>query len=160
MSAQYFIVEWDDQRVGFSEIDGLMQEQENQASEYREGSFPKYSSIKMPGLRKFTNITLKRGIIESDNEFAKWLSTVKSNAVERRDLVISLLNEEHRRVMVWKIHHVFPVKVVTQDLKASGNEVAIESIEIAHEGLELQKSSLRHVRNQEDIRQDSRESRA
>ncbi|HEY3138459.1 MAG TPA: phage tail protein [Blastocatellia bacterium] len=139
-----FIVEWGDQRVGFSEVDGLTQE--NQAIEYREGSFPEYSAIKMPGLRKFPNVTLKRGIIKSDNPFAKWLSTVKLNAAERRDLVISLLNEEHRPAMVWKIHHAFPVKVEGPDLKASGNEVAIESIEIAHEGLELQKSNQRRRR--------------
>jgi len=66
------------------------------------------------------------------------LSTVKLNKVERRDLVISLLNEEHQPVMVWKVHNAFPVKVEGPQLKASGNEVAIESIEIAHEGLEVQ----------------------
>jgi phage tail-like protein len=92
----------------------------------------------MPGLRKFTNVTLKRGILKSDNEFFGWLSTIKLNKVERRDLVISLLNEAHEPVMVWKIHNAFPVKVEGPALKASGNEVAIESIEIAHEGLELQ----------------------
>ena len=46
----------------------------------------------MPGLRKFSNITLKRGVIKSDNDFFKWLSTIKLNTVARRDLVISLLN--------------------------------------------------------------------
>jgi phage tail-like protein len=92
----------------------------------------------MPGLRKFSNITLKRGIVKADNDFFKWLSTVKLNTVERRDLVISLLNEEHQPVMVWKVHNAFPVKVEGPGLKASGNEVAIESIEIAHEGLEIQ----------------------
>lgn len=132
----HFIVEWGGQRVGFSEVAGLTQE--NQVIEYRDGSFPEYSSIKMPGLRKFSNVTLKRGIIQSDNDFSKWLLTVKLNTVERRDLVISLLNEEHLPVMVWKIHHAFPVKVEGPGLKASGNESAIESIEVAHEGLELQ----------------------
>ena len=92
----------------------------------------------MPGLRKFNNITLKRGIVKGDNEFFIWLSTVKLNTVERRDLIISLLNEDHLPVMVWKVHNAFPVKVEGPQLKASGNEVAIESIEIAHEGLELQ----------------------
>jgi phage tail-like protein len=142
MPAQYplpifhFTVEWGGKRVGFSEVSGLTQE--NQAIEYRDGSSPEYSSIKMPGLRKFTNITLKRGIVKSDNDFFKWLSTVKLNTVERRDLVISLLNEEHQPVMVWKVKNAFPVKVEGPQLKATGNEVAIESIEIAHEGLELQ----------------------
>jgi len=132
----HFIVEWGGKRVGFSEVSGLTQE--NQPIEYRDGSFPEYSSIKMPGLRKFSNITLKRGIVKNDNEFFKWLSTVKLNTVERRDLIISLLNEEHQPVMVWKVHNAFPVKVEGPQLKASGNEVAIETIEVAHEGLELQ----------------------
>jgi len=132
----HFIVEWGGKRVGFSEVSGLTQE--NQPIEYRDGSFPEYSSIKMPGLRKFSNIILKRGIVKNDNEFFKWLSTVKLNTVERRDLIISLLNEEHQPVMVWKVHNAFPVKVEGPQLKASGNEVAIETIEVAHEGLELQ----------------------
>lgn len=136
LPAFHFTVEWGGKRVGFSEVSGLTQE--IQAIEYRDGSFPEYSSIKMPGLRKFSNITLKRGIVKADNDFFKWLSTVKLNTVDRRDLVISLLNEEHQPVMVWKTHNAFPVKVEGPSLKASGNEVAIESIEIAHEGLELQ----------------------
>lgn len=132
----HFSVEWSGNRVGFSEVSGLTQE--NQAIEYRDGSFPEYSSIKMPGLRKFNNVTLKRGVVKSDNDFFKWLSTVKLNKVERRDLVISLLDENHAPVMVWKIHRAFPVKVEGPALKATGNEVAIESIEVAHEGLEVQ----------------------
>jgi phage tail-like protein len=142
MPAQYplpvfhFTVQWGGTRIGFSEVTGLTQE--NQAIEYRDGSFPEYSSIKMPGLRKFGNVTLKRGVIKGDNDFANWLATVKLNKVERRDLVISLLNEEHAPVMTWKVQNAFPTKVEGPQLKASGNEVAIESIELAHEGLEVQ----------------------
>jgi phage tail-like protein len=142
MPAQYplpvfhFSVQWGGTRVGFSEVTGLTQE--NQAIEYRDGSFPEYSSIKMPGIRKFSNITLKRGVIQGDNELFAWLSTVKLNTVERRDLVVSLLNEEHAPVMTWKVQNAFPVKVEGPQLKASGNEIAIESIELAHEGLEVQ----------------------
>jgi phage tail-like protein len=132
----HFTVQWGGTRIGFSEVSGLTQE--SQVIEYRDGQFPEYSSIKMPGLRKFSNVTLKRGIVKADNDFFKWLSTIKLNQVERRDVVISLLNEEHTPVMTWKIHNAFPVKVEGPGLKASGNEVAIESIEIAHEGLELQ----------------------
>ena len=133
----HFTVVWGEGlRAGFSEVAGLTQE--NQAIEYRDGSFPEYSSIKMPGLRKFTNVTLKRGIVKADNEFFNWLSTVKLNTVTRRDLIISLLNEQHQPVMVWKAQNAFPVKVEGPQLKATGNEVAIESIEVAHEGLELQ----------------------
>lgn len=132
----HFSVEWQGKRAGFTEVTGL--NQENQAIEYRDGEFREYSSIKMPGLRKFANITLKRGIVKGDNQFFNWLNTVKLNTVERRNLVISLLNEEHQPVMVWKVVNAFPVKVEGPQLKASGNEVAIESIELAHEGVELQ----------------------
>ncbi len=142
MPAQYplpvfhFRVEWGGARIGFSEVSGLTQE--NQAIEYRDGSFMEYSSIKMPGLRKFSNITLKRVVIKADNDFFKWLSTIQLNKAERRDVTISLLNENHEPVMVWKALNAFPVKVEGPQLKASGNEVAIESIELAHEGLSVE----------------------
>ncbi|MFO1433880.1 MAG: phage tail protein [Candidatus Competibacteraceae bacterium] len=131
----HFTVGWGGNRVGFSEVTGLIQE--NQAIEYRDGSFNEYSSIKMPGLRKFNNITMKRGVIKSDNDFFNWLSKVNTKDMERRTLTISLLNENNDPVMVWHVLRAFPVKVEGPQLKASGNEVAIESIEIAHEGLEV-----------------------
>jgi len=132
----HFRVEWGGKNIGFSEASGLTQEV--QIIEYRDGSSPDYSTIKMPGLRKYSNITLKRGISKGDNEFFGWMNTVKLNTIERRDLTISLLNENHEPVMVWKAHNAFPVKVEGPGLKASGNEVAVESIELAHEGLILQ----------------------
>jgi phage tail-like protein len=142
MPAQYplptfhFSVEWGGTRVGFSEVTGLTQE--NQVIEYRDGSFPEFSSVKMPGLRKFNNLVFKRGVIKADNDFFKWLSTIKLNTVERRDLVVNLLNENHEPVMSWKVQRAVPVKLEGPQLKASANEVAIESIELAHEGLEVQ----------------------
>ena len=132
----HFRVEWGGKNISFSEASGLTQEL--QVIEYRDGNSPDYSTIKMPGLHKYTNIVLKRGIAKGDNDFFKWLNTVKLNSIERRDLTISLLNENHEPVMVWKAQNAFPVKVEGPGLKASGNEVAIESIEIAHEGLTLQ----------------------
>lgn len=132
----HFRVEWGGKNIGFSEASGLTQEV--QLIEYRDGNSPDYSTIKMPGLHKYNNITLKRGISKGDNEFFKWLNTVKLNTIERRDLTISLLNENHEPVMIWKARNAFPVKVEGPGLKASGNEVAVETIEIAHEGIVLQ----------------------
>lgn len=132
----HFVVEWGSSRVTFSEVTGLTQA--DKTTEHRGSSVPDYSSIKMPGLRKFANVTLKRGVVTGDDQFSRWLSGVKANDIERRDLVIRLMNEQHRPVKVWKVVRAFPVKVEGPELKASGNEVAIESIEIAHEGLELQ----------------------
>ncbi|MGL4630581.1 MAG: phage tail protein [Leadbetterella sp.] len=121
--------------VGFSEISGLTQE--IQVIEYRDGLTPQQSPMKMPGLQKVSNITLKRGIRKGNNEFYAWLNTVKLNTINRKNLIISLLDENDDPVMVWKVRQAFPVKVEGPGLKASGNEVAIESIELAHEGLEV-----------------------
>ena len=63
--------------------------------------------------------------------------TINLNKVERRDITISLLNEKHEPVITWRVHNAFPVKVQASDLKADGNEVAIETLELAHEGLDI-----------------------
>lgn len=136
LPAFHFQVEWGGIRIGFSEVSGLTQEL--QVIEYREGNSPEYHGIKMPGLRKYNNIVMKRGVVKGDNDYFKWLDTVKLNTIERRDIIISLLNENHEPVMVWKAHNAFPVKIEGPGLKSTGNEVAIESIEVAHEGLTIQ----------------------
>ncbi len=132
----HFQVQWGGTNLGFAEVSGL--NIEVQMIEYRDGLSPVYSSIKMPGIPKYGNITLKRGVLPADNEFYDWLNTTKLNKVERRDLTISLMNENHEPVMTWKAVSAFPVKVEGPGLKATGNEVAIESIEIAHEGLTIE----------------------
>lgn len=131
----HFQVQWGGTRIGFTEVTGL--DMQLEAIEYREGSSPTYSKVKMPGLHKFSNITLKRGTFSGDLEFYTWIKTVNMNQIERRDLVISLLNENHEPVVTWKAINAFPVKVQASDLKADGNEVAIETLEIAHEGLDI-----------------------
>jgi phage tail-like protein len=131
----HFIVEWGGSRAGFTEVTGL--DVQIEPIEYREGNSKEYSKIKMPGMQKFSNITLKRGSVTGDKEFYAWLNTVTMNKIERRDLSISLLNENHEPVFTWKVKAAFPVKVQASDLKSDGNEVAIETIELAHEGLNI-----------------------
>ena len=133
----HFLVKWDPGvRAGFTEVTGL--DMQIEAIEYREGSSPEYSKIKMPGMRKFSNITLKRGTVAGDSDFYKWVQNINLDAaVERRDITISLLDETHAPVMSWKAKQAFPIKLAASDLKADGNEVAIESIELVHEGLSL-----------------------
>jgi phage tail-like protein len=131
----HFRVEWGGERLGFTEVTGL--DMQVEAIEYREGSSPEYSKIKMPGMHKFSNITLKRGSVAGDSDFYKWINTINLNQAERRDVIISLLNETHSPVLSWKAKNTFPIKIQASDLKADGNEVAIETLELAHEGLSL-----------------------
>jgi len=132
----HFQVEWGDETISFSEVSGL--DKEIEIIEYREGTSREYSKLKMPGLQKYSNITLKRGVFAGNNAFFNWMNTVKMNTIERRDIIISLLNEAHEPVMVWKVKNAWPAKIQSTDLKADGNEVAIESMEIVHEGLVIQ----------------------
>lgn len=136
LSKFHFQVEWGGTKIGFTEISGL--DSELEVIEYRQGASPEYSKIKMPGLRKFGNITLKRGTFAGDNQYFEWLNSVQMNTIERRDITISLLNESHEPVVIWKVRNAFPTKVQSTDLKADGNEVAIESMELVHEGLTIQ----------------------
>ncbi|EAZ83089.1 phage tail protein [Algoriphagus machipongonensis] len=136
LSKFHFSVEWGGTKIGFTEVSGL--DLETEIIEYRHGASPEYSKIKMPGMQKFSNITLKRGTFKSDNEYFQWYNTINLNKVERRDLTISLLNEEHEPVVTWKVKNAWPLKVQSTDLKGDGNEVAIESMELAHEGLVIQ----------------------
>ena len=138
LPAFHFRVDWGGSTVTFTEVSGL--NIENQVIEYRDGASPEFSMKKMPGIQKFGNITLKRGIFKSNNEYYEWLNTIKMNTIERRDVTIILLDEEHNPVMSWKVKNAFPSKLEGAALKASGNEVAIESMEIAHEGLTVETS--------------------
>ncbi len=132
----HFQVEWGGTKIGFTEVSGL--DVETEVVEYRHGASPEYSKVKMPGMQKYSNLTLKRGTFATDNEYFTWWNTVKLNTIERRDITISLLNEEHEPVITWKVKNAWPTKVQSTDLKADGNEVAIESMEIVHEGLTIQ----------------------
>lgn len=132
----HFQVEWGGANIGFTEVSGL--DVQVDPIEYRDGASPEYVKTKMPGLQKFSNITLKRGSFKGDNDFYNWWNTVALNTIERRNVTISLLNENHEPVIVWKVKNAWPIKVQSTDLKADGNEVAIESIELVHEGLVIQ----------------------
>lgn len=132
----HFQVEWGGARIGFTEVSGL--DLSIDPIEYRDGASPEYHKTKMPGMQKFSNITMKRGLFKSDNDYYAWLNTVQLNTIERRDITISLLNESHQPVVVWKVKNAWPVKLTSTDLKADGNETAIESLELAHEGISIQ----------------------
>lgn len=136
LPAFHFSVDWGGTQLAFSEVTGL--NIEVQVIEYRDGLSPEFSTVKMPGLKKYGNITLKRGVFANDNEYYEWLQTIKMNKPERRDVIVNLLDEEHAPVMSWKIINAWPAKITSPDMKASGNEAAIETLEIAHEGVSIE----------------------
>lgn len=129
----HFRVEWAGNDVGFQEVSGLSME--TQFIEYRAGNDPTFITSKIPGLKKHGNITLKKGLFEGDNAFWDWFADVQTNKERRETVTITLLDEEGSPVFVWTVNNAFPVKISAPDLKSDANEIAIESIELAHEGI-------------------------
>lgn len=133
--AQYnFLVEIDGvTRAGFTEVGGLTTEQD--AIDYRDGN-ETATVRKLPGLRKYSNITLKRGFTQ-DKELWQWRKTTIDGLTERRSGSIVLLDEARNEVLRWNFREGWIIKWEGPALKATANETAIESLEIVHEGLEL-----------------------
>jgi phage tail-like protein len=121
--------------LGFSEVEGLSGEIE--VIEYREGADRVNTARKLPGLAKYPNVTLKRGITGRTDLF-EWWKSVRDGQVQRRNVTITLLDEQRQAVLRWHLRDAFPVKIEGPSLNASGNEVAIETLELAHEGLEIE----------------------
>ncbi|MES3020488.1 MAG: phage tail protein [Pseudomonadota bacterium] len=132
----HFQVDWGGAKMSFTEVTGLVMEREK--IEYRHSDSLDLSKIAMPGLAKNSNITLKRGKFEGDFDYNIWLKEVANERAKgRRNVTIRLMNEKHQPVAAWTAVNCFPVKITAPDLKSDANETAIESIEIAHEGLAL-----------------------
>ena len=132
----HFQVQWGGTKIGFTEVTGL--EVTTEKIEYRDGASKEYHKVRMPGMQTFGDLTLKRGVFAGDNEFYDWWNSVALNTVERRDITISLLNESHEPVVVWKVKNAWPTKVTSTDLNASGSETAIETLMLTHEGLTME----------------------
>ena len=128
-----FEVRWDDAVILFQEVSGL--DVEAQPIEYRHGSNPAFDVIKMPGIRKYSDVTMKKGVFRSDNRFWDWFNQIKMNTIKRKPVTISLLDEAGAPTMVWTLANAWPTKITGTDLKSTGNEAAVETIVIAHEGL-------------------------
>ena len=131
----YFQVKWDSQVMSFQEVSGL--DIQSEEIKYRHGDSPEFSVIKMPGMKKVGNITMKKGVFKGDNKFWDWFKEIKMNTIKRLPVTISLLDEGGKATMVWTLTNAWPTKITGTDLKSEGNEVAIETIEIVHEGLTI-----------------------
>jgi phage tail-like protein len=120
-------------RAGFRECSGLDSTQD--AIEYREGN-EALTTRKLPGLVKYSNITLKWGITD-DAELWAWRSKVVSGKIERRNGSIILLDDTGAEKVRWNFREAWPTKWTGPSFNATGNDVAIETLEIAHEGIKF-----------------------
>jgi len=122
--------------VKFQRVSGL--DVENEPIEYRSGDSPTFSRVSMPGMLKYSRVTMEKGIFSKDNKMWDWFSEIKMNTIKRKPITISLLDEGGSPTMVWKLENAYPTKITGTDLDAEGNDVAVEKIVIAHEGLTIE----------------------
>jgi phage tail-like protein len=145
LTALYFSVNWElaegaTASGAFSEVSGLSMEAE--IVEYRPGNDLTHATVKQPGLRKFGNATLKRGIMPAvtGNGLYEWMENAAMGRETGREVTISLLNPaaaEPTPVMSWILTGAFPVKLEGPALKSTGTDVAIESLEFAAESIRV-----------------------
>jgi phage tail-like protein len=133
MAKFYFKVMWDSAEIAFQEISGL--DADTQVIEYKRGNSTEFSTVKMPGIAKNGNISMKKGVFKSDNQYWDWYSQIKLNTIKRIPITISLLDEAGIPAMTWKVLNAWPTKITATDMKSDGNEPAVETLEIAHEGI-------------------------
>lgn len=122
--------------LAFQEVSGL--DIEADVIEYRHGNSPVHSVIKMPGLKKYADITLKKGVFTKDNRFYDWLSQISLNTYKRLTVIIRLLNEDTQPMMTWTLTNAWPKQVTSTDMNSQSSEAAIESIVFVHEGLTIE----------------------
>lgn len=124
-------------QAGFSEV--ILPAAEIEVIEYRNGNAKESGVIKLPGRQRYDNLVLKRGIIGALNLYQWWNDVRNGNLGARRNVVIHLQNEERSDiVMTWKLFRAWPTKYTGPRLAGKGNDVAIESLEIAFERLEVE----------------------
>ena len=89
---------------------------------------------KIPGIKRYSNITLRQGLVDSTAIY-DWMMTGVNGAVDRKTITITLLDEEEAPAASWQVINAWPMRYNAPDFNALASEIAIESIEIAHEGM-------------------------
>jgi len=123
--------------AGFQEISGIGMEVT--VAEYRNGNSKENSVMKVTGLNKSTDVTLKRGVIGSLSLY-KWLDQIRNgDQTALRTVVIHLQNEDHTQIVqTWKLMRARIIKHTSGPLNAKGTDVAMEELVLAYERLEME----------------------
>lgn len=116
---------------GFSEVSGF--DASIDVIEYREGDKVQ-TAMKIPGLKKYGNITLKQGVADKDALY-KWMETGFEKDVDRKTVTITLLDINGEAAASWQVINAWPTKYTAPDFNATSSEIAVETLDLAHEGM-------------------------
>lgn len=127
--------------VAFSEVSGL--DISFETTTYKESPItsgtPGPRVMHMPSQGTPANVTLKKGVVRSASvgSLYNWVATTRINQIEKKDIFIRLCDENGDAVISWKVVNAFPTKLVAPTFDANSNDVAIESMELMGDGVEI-----------------------
>ena len=135
ISSFYFRLEWGSQdNLDFQEASGLQTEIE--PIDYRKNDSA-LSARKLPGMVLQSPVILRRGYGWQSNNFWDWHNKITRGTIERRDVTIRLMDNHGNATMEWRLINAFPSKISELEMPGTGNKVAIESLELTCEGLDI-----------------------
>lgn len=120
------------EEAGFSEVSAP--DISSDPVEYRDDTVGGKVPGRQPGILKYSNVILKRGTTQS-HIFADWIKVIQDGKALRKTVVITLMDDEMKEVASWQLEKAWPTKYTAPDFNATSNEVAIESLELACEGV-------------------------
>ena len=124
--------------IAFQNVSGL--DTEYDKMDYRAGNSIDFSLVNMPGLRKPSDVTLKKGMFKDDTALFDYFMEVKMNTIKRETVTIQLLDEEHNPMFTWTLKNAWPLKMTGTSMDAKTSEVAVEELTLSHEGLTFEKA--------------------
>ncbi len=134
MAGNFLVSIGNTEPTSFSEVLGL--EGSIDVVEYRNGNMTENTPTKLAGLNRFSNVTLKRGLTQDATLWA-WFNNAATGNLMREPVTITLLDQADNPVLVWRLKNAWPCKWIGPVLVANSSDVAIETLEIAHEGIQL-----------------------
>ncbi|MBD1583111.1 phage tail protein [Pseudoalteromonas sp. S16_S37] len=128
-----FVVSFGAESIPFSEVSGL--DIGVETITYKDG----YGKKHMPGQSTDVNITLKRGLVRQKSQFYDWISSISLNLVDKKDITISLTNEDRSQPLVtWKVINAFPKKLTAPSINGGSNEASVESLEMMADDIKIE----------------------
>ncbi|MEM0998962.1 MAG: phage tail protein [Bacteroidota bacterium] len=106
---------------------------------YRDGFSSSLNKQTLAGLPENSQVTLRKGVFKNDTLYYDWYNETTGSEPSRMNVTISLLDAAGDPVMVWNLKNAWPMRVTSPDMSADGNEVAVETIELSHEGITISK---------------------
>lgn len=132
-----FQVNWGGRlKIAFQQVSGL--DPETPAIKFRRGDAHSASPIKLPGLAQTGRVTMKRGLCLNDQAFRNWITQIGAKLATRTNVVVQLLDQNGRPTTTWTLANAWPTNLSAPTLKSEGNEVAIESLDVAYETLTVE----------------------